>query len=383
MAVIPLTPLYDPDFSDAELKSIHNILASPDLSRGNLAFQFEQAFAAKWGRAYAVSFSTSSIACYALLRALNIGAGDEIIASPLAWHQIAKAVPLNGAFLRLADINYWTGTLNPAKAEEKINASTKAILAGNVLGHPAEWQALQKIAQKNRLYLLEDSTEAIASRYLGKPVGSFGIASIFDFAMPSPLATGEGAMVLTDDKSLYEELRILRGVSEDENHSVIYAGKPSLQAYMSEISAALGLAQLQRLDEILEKRLEAESWYFAAMKSFEGIKDPYCAPEVDFLCRTLYGVHLGTRFSKDVRRQIIQDLRQAGIDARPYPMMLQRQRLFFDREAPQGPFPKAEQIGERLIVLPLHGNLDQEDVQFIVQTLKDAAVNIGAGAAIY
>jgi len=191
---------------------------------------------------------------------------------------------------------------------------------------------------------LEDSTEAIASRYLGKPVGSFGIASIFDFAMPSPLATGEGAMVLTDDKSLYEELRILRGVSEDENHSVIYAGKPSLQAYMSEISAALGLAQLQRLDEILEKRLEAESWYFAAMKSFEGIKDPYCAPEVDFLCRTLYGVHLGTRFSKDVRRQIIQDLRQAGIDARPYPMMLQRQRLFLTGKRRKGHFPRLNRL---------------------------------------
>ncbi len=380
MAVIPL---YDPDLSDAELKSIHGVLASPALSRGSLASQFERAFAEKCGRAHAVSFATSGIACYALLKALNIGAGDEIIASPLAWHQIAKAVPLSGAFLRLADINYWTGTLNPAKVEEKISANTKAILAGNALGHPAEWQALQKIAQKNRLYLLEDSTEAIASRYLGKPVGSFGIASVFDFAAPSPLATGEGAMVLTDDKALHEELRVLRGMTEDESRSVIYAGKPSLQAYMSELSAALGLAQLQRLDEILEKRLEVESWYFEAMKSFEGIKDPYCAPEVDFLCRTLYGVHLGTRFSKDVRRQIIQDLRQAGIDAMAYPLMLQRQRLFFEEGVPQGPLPKAEQIGERLIVLPLHGNLDQEDVAFIAQSLKDAAVNVGAGAAIY
>lgn len=376
-------PLYDPDLSDTELKSIHGVLASPALSRGNLALDFEKAFAEKVGRSYAVSFSGSAIALFALLKALHIGASSEIIAAPLSWHQIAKAVPLSGAFVRLADIDYWTGTLNPEKLEEKINPNTKAILAGNVLGHPANWQMLEKIASKHRLALIEDSTEAIASRYLGKPVGSFGIASIFDFALPSPLAAGEGAMLLTDDKSLYEEIRVLRGLFGEERQSVVYTGKASLNAYMSELSAALGLAQLQRFEEIISKRQEVESWYFEAMKSFEGIKDPYCAPEVDFLCRTLYGVHLGTRFTKDVRWQIIQDLQTAEIEAVAYPLMLQRQRLFFEEGVPQGPLPKAEQIGERLIVLPLHGNLDQEDVEFIAQSLKDAAVNVGAGAAIY
>jgi len=376
-------PLADPDMSAAELDAVAAVLRSPQLGQGRVVEAFEQAFAARVGRAHAVAVSSGTLGLLLVLRALDIGAGDEVIAAPYAWHQLAWAVPHAGATLKLADIDYWTGSIAPDKAAAAVNESSRALLATNVNGHPAAWQALEALATQQGLHLIEDASESFGSRYQGREVGTFGLASIFDFAAPSALCCGEGGMVVTDDSRLAVRLRHLRSHRIEDRQSVVIGTYPALRATMSNISAALGLVQLGRIDAILERRARIAASYLEAIQSFEGIKPPYMAPEVDTVHWFTYGVHLGTRFSKSSRDAIVDDLATADIEAVAYCRPLHLQAYFTERGYRKGALPVTERIVDRSFALPFHGHLNDEQIAFIVQTAKDASINVGAGAAIY
>jgi perosamine synthetase len=152
---------------------------------------------------------------------------------------------------------------------------------------------------------------------------------------------------------------------------------------MSDITAALALTQLRRIDEILERRKLIEHYYFDYIKSFEGIKDPYIAPDVDEVHWFLYLVHLGTRFTRSSRDAIIDDLRVELVEAAAYCQPLHLQRFYLDKGHRKGECKVTEKVADRILALPFHGHLTEEQIGFIVQTAKDASVNIGAGSAIY
>ncbi len=376
-------PLSDPDMSGLEVEAMIDVLRAQDITANEAVGVFEERFAARIGRRYGVGVSGSIIATMALLRARGIGPGDEVIASPYGWHQIAQAVAHVGATLVLADIEYWSQTLCPKRTAEKLTKATRAIIVGNTNGHPAPWRDFRALAEQHGLFLIEDCTESIGSRYAGKEVGSFGDAAIFDFSQPGALVAGEGAMVLTDDADLHNALRqiVVRPLSE--RFSVAATHVP-LQSPMGGLNAALALAQLERLDGILAKRRQAAEQYLFHMRSFEGIKPPYVAPDVDEVHFHNYVVHLGTRFAKDARDQIIEDLRTAGIDAcavcRPLHLHPDIQALYGTKRRD---FLVAEKIGDRSIALPFHTQLGDQVCKFIVKTAKDSSANVGAGAAIY
>ncbi len=375
--------LSDPDLSDVEQQLVQMVLGSPRLTHGPMVARFEQAFAERLGRKHAVSVASGTIGTFLALRAMDIGPGDEVIASPHAWHQVAHAITLVGAKVVFSDIHYWSGCLDPVRAESRITPATKAILAGNINGHPAAWDPLRELADRHGLRLIEDSTEALGSRYKGRLVGSFGDVSVFDFSQPSPLCTGEGGMVVTDDDRLAIELRYLRQRSIRDRNSISVGARVPMQAGMSEINAALGVGQLHRLPEILERRKAVEAAYTTEMASFEGIKPPWISPDVDEMHWMVYCVHLGTRFSASGRRQIVEDLAEEFIEAAPYCKPLHQQFHYARLGWKRGDFPAAERIGDRALALPFHTHLDADEVQFLVGTLKDAATNVGAGAAIY
>ena len=152
---------------------------------------------ARWvGRAHAVAVGSGTLGTWLALRALGIGPGDEVIASPYGWHQVAHAVTLSGARVVFADIDYWSGCLDPQRAEPLLGPEVRAAIVGNVNGHPAAWAPWQRLAAQRGLFLIEDSTEAVGSVYAGRGVGRFGDAAVFDFSQPSALCCGEGGMVL-------------------------------------------------------------------------------------------------------------------------------------------------------------------------------------------
>lgn len=375
--------LSDPDLSEVESHLVQAALAQPVLSAGPMVQHFEQGFAQAHGRQHAVAVASGTIGTWLALRALGLGPGDEVIASPYGWHQVAHAVTLTGARVVFADINYWSGCLDPVRAAAQITPATRAILVGNVNGHPAAWNEFRALADTHGLALIEDSTEAIGSRYRGRRVGSFGDVSVFDFSQPSALCCGEGGMLLTDDDALAIELRYLRSRSLRDRRSVSVGSRVPLQASMSELTAALGAGQLARLDDLLERRKRVEGLYSEQMQTFEGIKPPYMAPDVDEVHWMLYTVHLGKRFSASTCEQIVEDMAEESIEAVMYCQPLHQQFHYLQQGWRRGQFPLVERIADRAVALPFHAHLEADHVKFIVKTMKDSSLNVGAGAAIY
>ena len=379
--------LFEPECGPREIELVNAVLQSSRWGDGPMLEGFERAFAGWAGRKYAVAVGSGTLGTWIALRALGIGPGDEVICTSHAWHQVAQAITLAGATPVFADINYWTGSLSPEKAALKITPKTRAILAGNTNGHPADWDALRALADAHGLKLIEDSTEALGSRYKGRTVGSFGDVAVFDFSLPSALCTGEGGMLVTDDDDLIHELRYLRQRRIADRNSVSVGSRVPLQAGMSELTAALGLAQLAELDERLALRKEAESWYLKHMESFEGVKPPYISVDVEEVNWMLYVVHLGKRFTLSARAQMIDDLRSSGIETAAYSHPLHQQFYYMNTGGAighqRGLLRDTDRIGDRALALPLHTQLDETQVQYIITTLKDTATNVGAGAAIY
>ena len=363
------------------------VLHSARWGDGPMLESFETAFAGWAGRRHAVAVGSGTLGTWIALRAFGIGPGDEVVCSSHSWHQVAQAITLAGATPVFADINYWTGCISPEKAALKITPKTRAILAGNTNGHPADWDPLRALATQHGIALIEDSTEALGSRYKGRTVGSFGDVAVFDFSQPSALCTGEGGMLVTDDDSLVHELRYLRQRRVSDRHSVSVGSRVPLQAGMSEMTAALGLAQLAGLEDRLLLRKQVELWYHEQMQSFEGVKPPYLAEHVDEVHWMLYVVHLGKRFTASARAQMVDDLASGGIETAAYSHPLHQQFYYMNSADSighqRGLLRDTDRIGDRALALPLHTELDAQQVQYIVTTLKDTATNVGAGAAIY
>ena len=382
-AIETFIPLSDPDVTVAELEAVDRVLRSPKLSSGPIVEAFEAAFASYLGRGYAVAVPSGTLGLLITLAAREIGVGHEVIASAYSFRETAHAISLIGARPVLVDVDYWSGTIVPDKIEAAITDKTRAVVAGNTNGHPAQWDELRAIARKHGIFLIEDSTEAIGSKYKDELVGTFGDVSIFDFSQPCPLTTGEGGMIVTDDIDIAVALRRHRSHRLRERSSVVVTSAAPYQAGMSELSGALGLAQLERLEEILERRRLIEHFYYKHVASFEGIKDPYRAPEATEVNWFLYLVHLGTRFSKSSRDAIVDDLFVEKVEAAAYCNPMHLQRHYFDLGYRHGNLPVTEKIADRAVALPFHGHLTDEQIEFIVATMKDASINVGAGSAIY
>ncbi|PPD44299.1 MAG: aminotransferase DegT [Methylocystis sp.] len=378
-----LLPLNDPDLVQTDLDAVLEILRSQRLSMGEAVVAFEEEFARYLGRRHAVAASSGTIALLLTLRALGIETGDEVVTSAYSFREVTHAITLAGARPVFADIDYWAGTLDPEKARKVVTEKTRAIVAANTNGHPAPWGPLRTLATDKNIALIEDSSEAIGSIYKGKLVGSFGDCSIFDFSQPGPLVCGEGAMIVTDNDDTALMLRRLRHRKTEERSSVVLGAFAPLQAGLSDIAAALGLAQLRRLELLLARRKRVERWFHEYVRSFEGIKDPYIAPDVDQVNWFLYVVHLGTRFSRSSRDAIVDDLRQEKIEASAYAHPLHLQSHYHDLGYRRGQLFVTEKVADRAVALPFHAHLTEDQVAFIVGTMKDASINIGAGTAIY
>ena len=378
--------LSEPDVGDVEAELLGAVLRRPRLSSGPMVEHFERRFAAQLGRAHAVAVASGTIGTLLALRAMDLAADDEVIVSPHGWHQVAHAVTLAGATPVLGEIDYWSGCLDAARAEALVGPRTKAAIVGNVNGHPAAWAAWRALATRHGFRLVEDATESIGSVYAGRAVGTFGDVSAFDFSQPSALCCGEGGMVVTDDEALARELRYLRARTLADRRSVSIGARVPMQAGMSELAAALGAAQLARLPELLARRKAVEGHYLEQMQSFEGIKPPYVGADVDAVHWMLWVVHLGKRFTASACDQVVEDLAEEGIEAVRYCVPL-HQQFHYQQARPdawrRGRFPLAERIADRAIALPFHARLTADHVKFIVKTMKDSSVNVGAGAAIY
>jgi len=270
------------------------------------------------------------------------------------------------------DIKSDTFNIDPELVEGLITSKTKAILAVDVFSHPADWDALKKIAAKHGLFLIEDAAESIGSTYKGKPCGSFGDAAVFAFYPNKQITTGEGGMVLTNNKNIADLCRSMANQGREiKNGAWLEHVRLGYNYRLDEMSAAMGIAQMQRIKEILAKRKKVAAGYRKRLQNVKGLKIPQVNPGAS-LSWFVYVVLLDETLAGKKRDMIIKSMEKRGIACSNYfqPIHLQpfyKKEFGFKAED----FPVTETIGSRTLALPFFSNLTETEIDYVVKNLEE------------
>ncbi|MBX4200633.1 DegT/DnrJ/EryC1/StrS family aminotransferase [Candidatus Parcubacteria bacterium] len=367
-----MIPLSKQDITDLEKKAVMDVLDSPKLGLGPRLQEFEKNLADFTGVKYAVAVNSGTSALHLIVRALGIGPGDEVITTPFSFVASSNCILYEGAKPVFADIDPNTLNIDVPKIEKKITKKTKAILAVDVFSQPADYGALKKIAKKHKLFLIEDSAEALGSEYKGKKCGSFGDAGVFAFYPNKQITTGEGGAVLTNNKKIADACRSMsnqgRAIKDGKWLEHVQLG---YNYRMDEMSAGMGIVQLQRIKEILAKRKQVADWYYEALKDIEGLELPYIAPG-NTLSWFVYVVKLPESFAGKKRDQLIQEMGKRQVQCSNYFQTIHLQP-FYQKEFKYkaGMYPVAEGVSKRTLALPFFNNLKKEEVDIVVKNLTE------------
>jgi perosamine synthetase len=369
-------PLSQPDITEAEITAVNEVLRSGRLSMGPQTLRFEELVAERAGLRHGVAVSSGTAGLHLVLEALGIGPGDEVITTPFSFIASANCILYVGAKPVFVDIDPVSLNMDPALVEAAITPRTKAILAVETFGNPTHMDRLAAIAQKNEIPLIEDACEALGGVYKGKPVGSFGRVAVFAFYPNKQITSGEGGMIVTDDDRLADLCRSLRNQGraiESSNAnpagSWLHHERLGYNYRLSELHAALGVAQMLRLDSILQRRREVACQYVDKLMCFSDLTLPTVAPETE-MSWFVYVVRLSDHYGQKERDRLITGLRRHDVGASNYfpPIHLQpfyRSRFGFK----PGDFPVTESVSSRTVALPFFNRLDPTQIELVCLTL--------------
>jgi perosamine synthetase len=336
-------------------------------SKGQFVSEFEKAFARHAGCEFAVACANGTAALHLVLAALGIGRDDEVIIPAFTMIATANAVRYTGATVKLVDSEPKYLNIDVDLTEAAITPRTKAIIAVHTYGHPARMQRLQKIARERHLYLIEDAAEAHGAEILGQRVGSFGLAGTFSFYANKIISTGEGGMVTTNDRKFADLVRRLcHHAFHPERH--FWHEYVGFNYRMGNLQAAVGLAQTERFDEVVTARRRVRAWYDERLRSIPGLQIPAEAKG----CKSvfwMYTVRTSSTFGC-ISHKLRTQLAQRGIETRSFFVPMHLQPIYFNQFRGQR-FPVAEAICKSGFYLPTHENLEERDVEWIVQQIKD------------
>lgn len=350
-------PVYQPLLGNKEKEYVMDCLDSTWISsKGKYVTAFEDKFAEYIGVNHATTVSNGTVAIHLALLALGIGEGDEVIVPTFTYIASVNAIAYTGAKPVFVDSTEDTWQMDSEDVKQKISSKTKAIMAVHLYGHPCPMDQLVEIARENSLFLIEDCAEAIGTLYKGRHVGTFGDISTFSFFGNKTITTGEGGMVVTNDRTLYERSTHLKGQGLAKHreywHDVI-----GYNYRMTNICAAIGLAQLENISNVLDLKRKISQWYLSEFENTNirfhlEAKDVYHSY---WMCSVLLP-------NSSKRDEIREGLKNAGIETRPlfYPshtMPMYSQK--FEKH------PVAEKLGWAGINLPSYPELTQDDVKFI------------------
>jgi len=360
-----------PSVSDADRRAVDEVLRSGQLALGPKIGRLEKALAEIAGVEHAIAVNSGTSALHLIVRGLAIGPGDEVITTPFSFVASTNCILMEGATPVFADIDPTALCIDPKLVQAAITLRTKAILAVDVFGHPADWDALETIAREHGLLLIEDSAEALGSKLDGRKCGGFGDAGVFAFYPNKQITTGEGGAVVTNDADLADRCRSMANQGRGDGGWLNHV-RLGFNYRMDEMSAALGLSQLRRLDELLASRARVAALYQDALAKAEGVVTPRVGADVD-MSWFVYVIRLGERYSRLDRDNVLERLRNQGIGCRDYfqPIHLQpyiREMLGTKR----GQFPNTEVIGDRSIALPFFAQMTRDQVLRVVEALTQA-----------
>jgi len=371
-------PLSSPDITKKEVEIVNQVLSTPFLSIGPKIKEFEKKIADYIGTRYAIAVNSGTSGLHLCVRSLGIKDGDEVITSPFSFIASANCILFERAKPVFVDINEKTLCLDTSKIEEKITEKTKAILPVHIFGHPCEMSKIMEIARRHNLAVIEDACEAIGAEYKGKKVGSFGNCGVFAFYANKQITTGEGGIIVTNNKDVAKLCESMRNQGRGEDNRWLSHVRLGYNYRMSELSAALGLVQMERISEMLEKRSRVADFYNQRLSQIKEVKIPYVGPEINKMSWFVYVIRLDSRrFSRGDRDKIIQELDNRGIQCRDYLPPIHLEPFYVEMFGyQQGDFPITEAVSDSTIALPFYNNLSEEEVDYICNNLKDIINNL-------
>lgn len=371
-----MIPVAEPCLGEEELNNVIEAVKSGWISsKGRFIEDFEKEFARYCGAKHGVATANGTVALHLALKALGIGKGDEVIVPTLTFVATANAVTYCNAKPVFVDSHpeYWC--IDPERIEKKVNKNTKAIVAVHLYGHPCDMDWIKDIAEENELYLIEDAAEAHGAEYKGRKVGSFGDISCFSFYGNKIITTGEGGMCLTNDEELAEKMRILRdhGMSKQRRYWHEFLG---FNYRMTNLQAAIGVAQLKKLDKFVEKKREIAKWYTEGLRELEDKDLIRLHPEMSW-AKCVYWIYSvlvedKARISRD---ELMRRLEESSIETRPFFVPMHLLPIYNCGER----LSIAEGLSGKGLNLPSSVKIDRETVMGIVDRIADILLGYGLG----
>jgi len=360
-----MIPIARPIIDEEEIDAATDVMRSGVIAESTKVFDFEKAFSSYIGVNHAVAVNSGTSALQIALQAAGIGKGDEVVTSSFSFIATANSILYNGAKPVFADISLDTFNIDPDDILNHITPRTKALLPVHLYGHPAEMKAIMDIAQDKDLIVIEDACQAHGTAYHGKSAGSFGTGT-FSFYPTKNMTTGEGGMITTDDKDIDATARMIRshGSKQRYHHEML-----GYNFRMTDISAAIGLVQLGRLDEFNRKRMENARYLSAGLRSLEGIE----VPQIRNGCTHVFHQYT-IRVTDNCRLErdhLVELLSNKGIGTGIYyPIPIHKQPLY-KKSGYIDSLKNTETASMQVISLPVHPSVSTEDLDHIITTMGE------------
>lgn len=365
-----MIPIASPIIEDEEIKNVIDVMKSGFIAQGPRVEEFERKFSAYIGSDYAIAVNSGTAALHVALLSLGIGRGDEVITTPFTFAATGNAILYTGATPVFVDIDLDTYTLDPANIEAAITNKTKAIMPVQLYGQTADMGLITQIAKENDLKVIEDAAQAHGAMYKNEKAGAIGDVGCFSFYPTKNMTTSEGGMITTDDIEVATLARGIRAHGEQKGryqHSIL-----GYNFRMTDISAAIGLAQLEKLDKFNQKRIENADYLDEHIRDIDGIVGPTVREDCKHVFHQ-YTIRVESASRDEFQKYLTENGVSTGIH---YPIPLYKQELYKERGI-TGNCPIAENTANQVLSIPVHPSLNADDLGKIVQVLEDAAYKLG------
>jgi dTDP-4-amino-4,6-dideoxygalactose transaminase len=382
-----------PDISLVDIGAVNEVLQTSYLSIGPQIEAFEEAFAAYVSTGHAAGVNSGTSGLHLCVIAAGVEQGDLVITTPFSFIASANCVLFERAVPVFVDIDPHTFNIDPhlvaqaaadlaqggAAAEKWLppklrNAhyapdKLKAILPVDAFGQPADYDSLRRVVDRHGLTIIEDACEAIGAEYKGRRAGTLGDAAVFAFYPNKQMTTGEGGMIVTDREEWAALFRSLRNQGRDVFDAWLNHTRLGYNYRLDEMSAALGLSQLKRIDALLANRRQVAGWYTERLDGVEGVETPYIAPTTTRMSWFVYVVRIAPEIG---RNRVMAALKEQGIPSRPYFTPIHLQPFYVETFGyRRGDFPVTEAAGDTCLALPFSGVMTEQQVDLVCQALQD------------
>lgn len=359
-----------PEIGVRERELVNEVLNSTTLSIGPFIERFERAFADYIGVEHAVAVSNGTSGLHLCMRAAEIADGDEVITTPFSFVASANCILYERGRPVFVDIDEESLNVDPVLVTEAITEKTRAILPVHVFGQPCDMEALVQAARGADLMLIEDACEALGAEYRGTKVGALGDAAVFAFYPNKQMTTGEGGIVVTNDGRVAELCRSLRNQGRDEMGTWLRHVRLGYNYRLNELSCALGVAQLEHLEELLAKREQVAGFYQERLADVPGVRPLHVVPSTTRMSWFVFVIRVAPEIDRDT---VIRLLDEDGIPSRSYFSPIHLQPFYRDRFGyREGDFPITERAAAETLAIPFHANLAVEHVELVIHALGRA-----------